>query len=262
MTKKQSELSILRLILLGLVVYLVVLIFSAASSSNSDLETSFSIGNYLFPNLPFQQNIDVASIFSGTLIIVALIERTTELFISFITNDLNKATNDDEKNTLIKDRRNTALVVGLVAGFIASIIGIRILSSLVDINSVDSPQKEIVVSVDIVFSAIGISLGSQLFHIFPSLTSSILGAAKEQADANMESSKLRKADLKSERMSIEIKNQESEREIATIEREIANSRLEKLETEREALRIEQEMKSKNPTTSSSSEVLIKAEGPE
>ena len=120
---------------------------------------------------------------------------------------------------------------------------------------------------DIIFSTMGIATGSELFHIFPSLTSSVLGSAKEQSEANIESAKLQKEEFKLERMPKEVQNKELEKEIETIERDTKNIRLEKKQQELasaqrdnqlrrekiESLRIEQEEISQESITADLSE---------
>ncbi len=188
-----------------------------------------------FPQLPLKkiENIDLVSIFSGTLIIIALIERSIEVLIPRF-----------EKPSESKDdTRDKTLYIGLIMGLFASLVGIRILEPLVEMDSIiDMNHKNFFIACDIIFSAMGIATGSQLFHIFPSLTSSVLESAKEQSEANMESAFLQKEQSKLDRMPIELKNKASERDIEMLEKQTEELRSEKIQQEIISIQSENELR--------------------
>jgi len=186
------------LIFLGVFIIACLILFQSASN------------NQLYPILPLKDNINLASIFSGTLIIIALIERTIELFVSALSNSSGK-TEEDRNNV-----RKITLYIGLIMGLCASLLGIRILEPLVNMTSLNGDQKEQFIFFDVIFSAMGIATGSQLFHIFPSLTSSVLGAVKAQSEANKQSAVSQQAQTKQTKMQSE--EFEGEMELARLEK--------------------------------------------
>ena len=191
--KDTSDLLLFVVILFFLAFFLVIFSeYALAQNGGSQVSLSF------FRVLPLKQNINVGSIFSGTLIIIALIERSIELLLPIFRAGKNENT-PEEKNAHETQRKNTALTIGLIIGFFASIVGIRILEPLVDIESINNNFKLIAFRLlDIIISTMGIATGSELFHIFPSLTSSVLGAAKAQSQVNMESAQVQMESLRRE----------------------------------------------------------------
>jgi hypothetical protein len=260
--KDKSDVLLFVVILFFLSFFLVIFSeYALAQSNGSEPSSSF------FKVLPLKQDIDLVSLFSGTLIIIALIERSIELLLPIFRAGKNENT-PEEKKAHETERRKTALKIGLIIGFFASLVGIRILEPLVEIEDINNIIQLIGFRLfDIIFSTMGIATGSELFHIFPSLTSSVLGSAKEQSEANIESAKLQKEEFKLERMPKEVQNKELEKEIETIERDTKNIRLEKKQQELasaqrdnqlrrekiESLRIEQEEISQESITADLSE---------
>ena len=186
LTKDKSDVLLIVVTLFFLTFFLVIFSKSALAGDNGSEPSS-----PFFKVLPLKENPDLLSLFSGTLIIIALIERSIELllpiFLPIVPPILQIFQSRNNRNTpegeKPNDRRNTALFIGLIIGFFASIVGIRILEPLVEIEEIRGWHLFGFRLFDIIFSTIGIALGSDLFHIFPSLTSSVLGTAKEQSES-------------------------------------------------------------------------------
>ena len=205
----------------------------------------FALEGSLYNPLPFKkgEDIDLVSIFSGTLITIALIERVIELFISKIETNIARPKDDIQK----KNTRDQTLYIGLFIGLLASLVGIRILEPLMDMNSFDDgAQKQLFIFMDVVFSAMGIASGSQLFHIFPSLTSSVFGSAQQQSEANMQSAKLQTENLKKTIM--EEQEFEGERELVRLEKQLKSveTKIKLQQKNLESIRIEKELESETP----------------
>jgi hypothetical protein len=159
----------------------------------------------IFPSLTLRGDIALDKIFIGTIAIVAVVERSVELFIAAWSNPqkevleqeispLKKLTSpsDEEKEQLISKEKELlqyitlnkkyALLLSLVFGFMASFTGIRILEPLVNMTTTKPEQIATFYKLDLVLSALGIATGTKLFHGLPALVSDTITATRGQVN--------------------------------------------------------------------------------
>lgn len=159
----------------------------------------------IFPSLTLRGDIALDKIFIGTIAIVAVVERSVELFIAAWRNPekevleqeispLKKLTSpsEEEKAQLISKEKELlqyitltkkyALLLSLVFGFMASFTGIRILEPLVNMTTTKPEQIATFYKLDLVLSALGIATGTKLFHGLPALVSDTITATRGQVN--------------------------------------------------------------------------------
>lgn len=158
----------------------------------------------IFPSLTLRGDIALDKIFIGTIAIVAVVERSVELFIAAWRNPekevleqeislLKNLAPPEEKPQLISKEKELlqyitltkkyALLLSLVFGFMASFTGIRILEPLVNMTTTKPEQIATFYKLDLVLSALGIATGTKLFHGLPALVSDTLKAARSQVNS-------------------------------------------------------------------------------
>lgn len=154
----------------------------------------------IFPSLTLRGDIALDKIFIGTIAIVAVVERSVELFIAAWRNpqkevleqeisllkNIDPRTEEQEAQLISKEKellqyitltKKYALLLSLVFGFMASFTGIRILEPLVNIMTTTNPEQ-----IDLVLSALGIATGTKLFHGLPALVSDTITATRGQVN--------------------------------------------------------------------------------
>ena len=157
----------------------------------------------IFPSLTLRGDIALDKIFIGTIAIVAVVERSVELFIAAWRNPekevleqeislLKNLAPPEEKPQLISKEKELlqyitltkkyALLLSLVFGFMASFTGIRILEPLVNMTTTKPEQIAKFYKLDLVLSALGIATGTKLFHGLPALVSDTLKATRSQVN--------------------------------------------------------------------------------
>ncbi|NCQ68641.1 MAG: hypothetical protein GPI99_05500 [Microcystis aeruginosa W13-15] len=157
----------------------------------------------IFPSLTLRGDIALDKIFIGTIAIVAVVERSVELFIAAWRNPEKEvleqeisplknlaSPSDEEKAQLISKEKELlqyitltkkyALLLSLVFGFMASFTGIRILEPLVNMTTTKPEQIATFYKLDLVLSALGIATGTKLFHGLPALVSDTITATRGQ----------------------------------------------------------------------------------
>jgi hypothetical protein len=159
----------------------------------------------IFPSLTLRGDIALDKIFIGTIAIVAVVERSVELFIaawrnpqkevleqeiSFLKNLASPS--EEEKAQLISKEKELlqyitltkkyALLLSIVFGFMASFTGIRILEPLVNMTATKPEQIATFYKLDLVLSALGIATGTKLFHGLPALVSDTIAATRGQVN--------------------------------------------------------------------------------
>ena len=155
----------------------------------------------IFPSLTLRGDIALDKIFIGTIAIVAVVERSVELFIAAWRNPekevleqeislLKNLAPPEEKPQLISKEKELlqyitltkkyALLLSLVFGFMASFTGIRILEPLVNMTTTKPEQIATFYKLDLVLSALGIATGTKLFHGLPALVSDTITATRGQ----------------------------------------------------------------------------------
>lgn len=159
----------------------------------------------IFPSLTLRGDIALDKIFIGTIAIVAVVERSVELFIAAWRNPQKEvleqeisplknldSPSDKEKEQLISKEKELlqyitltkkyALLLSLVFGFMASFTGIRILEPLVNMMTTKPEQIATFYKLDLVLSALGIATGTKLFHGLPALVSDTITATRGQVN--------------------------------------------------------------------------------
>jgi hypothetical protein len=157
----------------------------------------------IFPSLTLRGDIALDKIFIGTIAIVAVVERSVELFIAAWRNPekevleqeislLKNLAPPEEKAQLISKEKELlqyitltkkyALLLSLVFGFMASFTGIRILEPLVNMTTTKPEQIATFYKLDLVLSALGIATGTKLFHGLPALVSDTITATRGQVN--------------------------------------------------------------------------------
>ena len=157
----------------------------------------------IFPSLTMRGDISLDKIFIGTIAIVAVVERSVELFIAAWRNPqkevleqeislLKNLAPPEEKPQLISKEKELlqyitltkkyALLLSLVFGFMASFTGIRILEPLVNMTTTKPEQIATFYKLDLVLSALGIATGTKLFHGLPALVSDTITATRGQVN--------------------------------------------------------------------------------
>jgi hypothetical protein len=159
----------------------------------------------IFPSLTLRGDIALDKIFIGTIAIVAVVERSVELFIAAWRNPEKEVLeqeisllknlappSEEEKPQLISKEKELlqyitltkkyALLLSLVFGFMASFTGIRILEPLVNMTTTKPEQIAKFYKLDLVLSALGIATGTKLFHGLPALVSDTLKATRSQVN--------------------------------------------------------------------------------
>jgi hypothetical protein len=159
----------------------------------------------IFPSLTLRGDIALDKIFIGTIAIVAVVERSVELFIAAWRNPEKEVLeqeisllknlappSEEEKPQLISKEKELlqyitltkkyALLLSLVFGFMASFTGIRILEPLVNMTTTKPEQIATFYKLDLVLSALGIATGTKLFHGLPALVSDTLKATRSQVN--------------------------------------------------------------------------------
>jgi len=159
----------------------------------------------IFPSLTLRGDIALDKIFIGTIAIVAVVERSVELFIAAWRNPEKEvleqeisplknlaSPSDEEKAQLISKEKELlqyitltkkyALLLSLVFGFMASFTGIRILEPLVNMTTTKPEQIATFYKLDLVLSALGIATGTKLFHGLPALVSDTITATRGQVN--------------------------------------------------------------------------------
>jgi hypothetical protein len=157
----------------------------------------------IFPSLTLRGDIALDKIFIGTIAIVAVVERSVELFIAAWRNPekevleqeislLKNLAPPEEKPQLISKEKELlqyitltkkyALLLSLVFGFMASFTGIRILEPLVNMTTTKPEQIAKFYKLDLVLSALGIATGTKLFHGLPALVSDTITATRGQVN--------------------------------------------------------------------------------
>jgi len=162
----------------------------------------------IFPSLTLRGDIALDKIFIGTIAIVAVVERSVELFIaawrnpqkevleqeiSLLKNIDPQTADEEQKAQLISKQKELlqyitltkkyALLLSLVFGFMASFTGIRILEPLVNIMTTTNPEQiATFYKLDLVLSALGIATGTKLFHGLPALVSDTITATRGQVN--------------------------------------------------------------------------------
>lgn len=159
----------------------------------------------IFPSLTLRGDIALDKIFIGTIAIVAVVERSVELFIAAWRNPQKEvleqeisplknlaSPSDEEKEQLISKEKELlqyititkkyALLLSLVFGFMASFTGIRILEPLVNMTTTKPEQIATFYKLDLVLSALGIATGTKLFHGLPALVSDTITATRGQVN--------------------------------------------------------------------------------
>jgi hypothetical protein len=157
----------------------------------------------IFPSLTLRGDIALDKIFIGTIAIVAVVERSVELFIAAWRNPekevleqeislLKNLAPPEEKPQLISKEKELlqyitltkkyALLLSLVFGFMASFTGIRILEPLVNMTTTKPEQIATFYKLDLVLSALGIATGTKLFHGLPALVSDTITATRGQVN--------------------------------------------------------------------------------
>ena len=155
----------------------------------------------IFPSLTLRGDIALDKIFIGTIAIVAVVERSVELFIAAWRNpqkevleqeiSLLKNIDPPEENPQLISKekellqyitltKKYALLLSLVFGFMASFTGIRILEPLVNMTTTKPEQIATFYKLDLVLSALGIATGTKLFHGLPALVSDTITATRGQ----------------------------------------------------------------------------------
>ena len=158
----------------------------------------------IFPSLTLRGDIALDKIFIGTIAIVAVVERSVELFIAAWRNPekevleqeisllKNLAPPEENPQLISKEKellqyitltKKYALLLSLVFGFMASFTGIRILEPLVNMTTTKPEQIAKFYKLDLVLSALGIATGTKLFHGLPALVSDTLKAARSQVNS-------------------------------------------------------------------------------
>lgn len=159
----------------------------------------------IFPSLTLRGDIALDKIFIGTIAIVAVVERSVELFIAAWRNPEKEvleqeisplknlaSPSDEEKAQLISKEKELlqyitltkkyAILLSLVFGFMASFTGIRILEPLVNMTTTKPEQIATFYKLDLVLSALGIATGTKLFHGLPALVSDTITATRGQVN--------------------------------------------------------------------------------
>ena len=161
----------------------------------------------IFPSLTLRGDIALDKIFIGTIAIVAVVERSVELFIaawrnpqkevleqeiSLLKNIDPQTADEEQKAQLISKQKELlqyitltkkyALLLSLVFGFMASFTGIRILEPLVNMTTTKPEQIATFYKLDLVLSALGIATGTKLFHGLPALVSDTITATRGQVN--------------------------------------------------------------------------------
>jgi hypothetical protein len=159
----------------------------------------------IFPSLTLRGDIALDKIFIGTIAIVAVVERSVELFIAAWRNPEKEVLeqeisllknlappSEEEKPQLISKEKELlqyitltkkyALLLSLVFGFMASFTGIRILEPLVNMTTTKPEQIAKFYKLDLVLSALGIATGTKLFHGLPALVSDTITATRGQVN--------------------------------------------------------------------------------
>lgn len=163
----------------------------------------------IFPSLTLRVDIALDKIFIGTIAIVAVVERSVELFIAAWRNPQkevleqeisvleNIAPRTEEQEAQLEAQliskqkallqyitltKKYALLLSLVFGFMASFTGIRILEPLVNMTTTKPEQIATFYKLDLVLSALGIATGTKLFHGLPALVSDTLKATRSQVN--------------------------------------------------------------------------------
>jgi hypothetical protein len=159
----------------------------------------------IFPSLTLRGDIALDKIFIGTIAIVAVVERSVELFIAAWRNPEKEVLeqeisllknlappSEEEKPQLISKEKELlqyitltkkyALLLSLVFGFMASFTGIRILEPLVNMTTTKPEQIATFYKLDLVLSALGIATGTKLFHGLPALVSDTITATRGQVN--------------------------------------------------------------------------------
>jgi len=159
----------------------------------------------IFPSLTLRGDIALDKIFIGTIAIVAVVERSVELFIAAWRNPEKEVLeqeisllknlappSEEEKPQLISKEKELlqyitltkkyALLLSLVFGFMASFTGIRILEPLVNMTTTKPEQIATFYKLDLVLSALGIATGTKLFHSLPALVSDTITATRGQVN--------------------------------------------------------------------------------
>lgn len=157
----------------------------------------------IFPSLTLRGDIALDKIFIGTIAIVAVVERSVELFIAAWRNPekevleqeislLKNLAPPEEKPQLISKEKELlqyitltkkyALLLSLVFGFMASFTGIRILEPLVNMTTTKPEQIAKFYKLDLVLSALSIATGTKLFHGLPALVSDTITATRGQVN--------------------------------------------------------------------------------
>ncbi len=159
----------------------------------------------IFPSLTLRGDIALDKIFIGTIAIVAVVERSVELFIAAWRNpqkevleqeisplkNIADRTEEQEAQLISKQKellqyitltKKYALLLSLVFGFMASFTGIRILEPLVNMTTTKPEQIATFYKLDLVLSALGIATGTKLFHGLPALVSDTITATRGQVN--------------------------------------------------------------------------------
>lgn len=161
----------------------------------------------IFPSLTLRGDIALDKIFIGTIAIVAVVERSVELFIaawrnpqkevleqeiSLLKNNNSNPLTEEQQAQLISKQKELlqyitltkkyALLLSLVFGFMASFTGIRILEPLVNMTTTKPEQIATFYKLDLVLSALGIATGTKLFHGLPALVSDTITATRGQVN--------------------------------------------------------------------------------
>jgi len=161
----------------------------------------------IFPSLTMRGDIALDKIFIGTIAIVAVVERSVELFIaawrnpqkevleqeiSLLKNNNSNPLTEEQQAQLISKQKELlqyitltkkyALLLSLVFGFMASFTGIRILEPLVNMTTTKPEQIATFYKLDLVLSALGIATGTKLFHGLPALVSDTITATRGQVN--------------------------------------------------------------------------------
>ena len=157
----------------------------------------------IFPSLTLRGDIALDKIFIGTIAIVAVVERSVELFIAAWRNPekevleqeisllKNLAPPEENPQLISKEKellqyitltKKYALLLSLVFGFMASFTGIRILEPLVNMTTTKPEQIAKFYKLDLVLSALGIATGTKLFHGLPALVSDTITATRGQVN--------------------------------------------------------------------------------
>jgi hypothetical protein len=157
----------------------------------------------IFPSLTLRGDIALDKIFIGTIAIVAVVERSVELFIAAWRNPekevleqeisllKNLAPPEENPQLISKEKellqyitltKKYALLLSLVFGFMASFTGIRILEPLVNMTTTKPEQIATFYKLDLVLSALGIATGTKLFHGLPALVSDTITATRGQVN--------------------------------------------------------------------------------